>query len=216
MNSIGMIFVAIVGCVLFMASMILPNIRIVKRPSNKHSSWQYYASIYNSKTSELADIASDFLNLIRNKQSEIILKNDAITMNQLNDFSNEFNYHCESCQDYLKRARDCLDVKDFAGMKYCIKQFDAEMEQIEQIYDYIDLLEVNGNDFFEQKNDTFNMAQNTAIKNEFKMDFFYGCDTKEQINARYRGLAKVFHPDAKSGNTEIFRMLREEYEKEMC
>ena len=213
MNPAGIIIIAIIGCILFVTSIMLPHIKITKKTGNCNNDWKYYASIYNSKISDLADISADYLNLLRNKRSEIIVKNDAITMNQLNDFSEEFNYHCDTCQDYLKRARDCLDVKDFVGMKYCIKQFDEEMNQLEQIYDYIDLLEVNGNSFFGQSDKSNNMSQDSAAKSDFKMDFFYGCETKEQINARYKGLAKVFHPDAKSGNTEIFRILREEYER---
>lgn len=212
MSPIGIIIIAGVGCILFVASAVSPHIRISKSSGNKNNDWQYYASLYNEKASDLSDLSADFLNLIHKKHSEVILKNDAITLNQLNDFSEDFNYHCDTCQDYLKRARECLDIKDFAGTKYCLSQLDEELKQMEQIYDFIDLLEVDENNYF-GKNAQNDVKQNSAAKNDFRMDFFYGCENKEQITARYRGLAKVFHPDSKSGNAEVFRMLKEEYEK---
>lgn len=47
------------------------------------------------------------------------------------------------------------------------------------------------------------------------ISFFIGCDTKEKIIKRYRALCKVYHPDSQTGNTEMFKKLKEAYEMEM-
>lgn len=43
--------------------------------------------------------------------------------------------------------------------------------------------------------------------------FFYGCDTQESVAQRFKALAKVLHPDGKTGNTEMFKVLQHEYNK---
>ena len=43
--------------------------------------------------------------------------------------------------------------------------------------------------------------------------FFTGCDTIEDLEKRYRSLAKVYHPDMPTGNKEIFQKMQEEYER---
>lgn len=42
--------------------------------------------------------------------------------------------------------------------------------------------------------------------------FFAGCTTKEQVQQRYRTLAKAYHPDSGSGDTETFEKVQAEYE----
>lgn len=42
--------------------------------------------------------------------------------------------------------------------------------------------------------------------------FFRGCDTIDELNKRYRNLAKTFHPDLEAGDEETMKQVNEEYE----
>ena len=43
--------------------------------------------------------------------------------------------------------------------------------------------------------------------------FFDGCKDMDTLNARYKKLAKLYHPDSGIGSEETFKILQEEYEK---
>ena len=43
--------------------------------------------------------------------------------------------------------------------------------------------------------------------------FFAGCNTAEDVERRYRSLAKIYHPDMPTGDKETFQQLQEEYER---
>lgn len=43
--------------------------------------------------------------------------------------------------------------------------------------------------------------------------YFVGCNTKEEVEKRYRALAKVYHPDMPNGDKDTFQKLHDEYER---
>ena len=42
--------------------------------------------------------------------------------------------------------------------------------------------------------------------------YFAGCTTMEEVEKRYKALAKVFHPDSQTGNDVSFKQLQAAYE----
>ena len=51
-----------------------------------------------------------------------------------------------------------------------------------------------------------NQAQNNVDS------YFEGCNSKEEVEKRYKALAKVFHPDSQTGDNTAFKNLQEAYE----
>ena len=45
-------------------------------------------------------------------------------------------------------------------------------------------------------------------------DFFKGCTSRQEIDKRYKALAKAYHPDTGAGDNEMFSRLTEQYIKE--
>lgn len=43
--------------------------------------------------------------------------------------------------------------------------------------------------------------------------FFHGCDTLEKLNKRYRNLAKTYHPDTDTGDSEMMKIINKAYEE---
>ena len=57
------------------------------------------------------------------------------------------------------------------------------------------------------------MAQVSQTREENASVFFAGCNEREQVEKRYKALAKVFHPDMSTGNEETFKLIKQEYER---
>lgn len=45
--------------------------------------------------------------------------------------------------------------------------------------------------------------------------FFTGCNTREDVEKRYKGLVKVYHPDNASGNHDMFIRVQNEYKEQV-
>lgn len=48
---------------------------------------------------------------------------------------------------------------------------------------------------------------------KFHSDFFEGCETKEQLNKKYKFWIRNLHPDQQNGDEEMFKIVKEHYEK---
>lgn len=62
-------------------------------------------------------------------------------------------------------------------------------------------------------NNTNNRQSDSSVKqDEFKPEFFSGCDSEESLTKRYRALVKIYHPDQGNGSSEEFNKIQREYE----
>ncbi len=48
---------------------------------------------------------------------------------------------------------------------------------------------------------------------DMELSFFRGCEDMAQLNKRYKSLAKVYHPDTATGDTDTMAAINKEYEK---
>lgn len=54
---------------------------------------------------------------------------------------------------------------------------------------------------------------NASTSSPEYLSFFSGCSTKEQIQSRYRNLAKIYHPDCATGDAAMFERVKDEYDQ---
>ena len=54
------------------------------------------------------------------------------------------------------------------------------------------------------------------VKEELRSVYFNGCNDKEELTARYKQLAKVFHTDNTGGDKDSFIRLKKEYDSELA
>jgi len=54
------------------------------------------------------------------------------------------------------------------------------------------------------------------VREELRSVYFNGCSDKEELTARYKQLAKVFHTDNAGGDKDSFIRLKKEYDDEMA
>ena len=70
-------------------------------------------------------------------------------------------------------------------------------------------LELQRNDLFDQMDEILALAENPA----FQSSFFNGCNSRTQLDKRYRELCKIYHPDAATGDQELFIEMQQEYKE---
>lgn len=116
-------------------------------------------------------------------------------------------------------AQFCIDYKnnnplwiDFDDMQMLIKQ--------------IDNIEINVNNLINKYQQTYNQQYQQQTYNQQSynqqqshsqqsMNFFAGCNTKEDVEKCYRNLAKIYHPDNSTGMNEMFQQVQREYQEKL-
>lgn len=140
---------------------------------------------------EMEEILNDHTGTIDDLYNEIInvlsIKNDILLKNQWNE--------------YLKDLSDLIDVieneyhneiphREFKKMLYKVRYLDRQR-----------------NDLFEGIDNILELAENPANTSIF----FVGCNSREQLDKRYKELCKAYHPDSAGGDQETFVNMQLEY-----
>lgn len=74
-------------------------------------------------------------------------------------------------------------------------------------------------DSFEEFDDTMtdenndNDMNNKNDEQETAAMLFHGCDTLDKLNKRYKNLAKTYHPDTEAGDSDMMKIINNEYER---
>lgn len=141
------------------------------------------------------------------KRREILFKQDKDASNALVQILNEFNKIDNNIANYIERSLECIQKRDVAGSIYCTGCINDLFNDIQSLTKAMERIEVT--DVF---NDAFGKVSVTKNVNKTE-SLFEGCNTKEEIEARYKHLAKAFHPDNAGGDKTMFERLQNEYKE---
>lgn len=149
------------------------------------------------------------------KQREIIFKQDSAANDALGQIVREFNKYSDDIADYLRRSNACIDSNDIAGSNYCVDRIQSICTDAKAMINSIKELNVTNvyEDIFD-KNRPVHITHSAIQDNAL----FAGCVTRKALDARYKHLAKAFHPDNIGGDKAMFETLQKEYEeaKKLC
>lgn len=165
---------------------------------------------YNDLAAACNKLSNEYSFALRNKQSEIIIANDVNAGNTLRNIADDTNDELSCMTDYMSRAYNCLSQKDNAGALYCIENATECKARIESYISHINAIAVvDRRHIYEETHQTERLQSETVVTSDGS--YFNGCSTKEEIDTRYRALAKVFHPDAKAGDEKTFQNINDQY-----
>lgn len=165
---------------------------------------------YNDLAVACNKLSNEYSFALRNKQSEIIIANDVNAGNTLRNIVDDANDELSCMTDYMSRAYNCLSQKDNAGSLYCIENAAECKARIESYISHINAIAVvDRRHTYEETHQTERPQSETVVASDGS--YFNGCSTKEEIDTRYRALAKVFHPDAKAGDEKTFQNINDQY-----
>ena len=121
----------------------------------------------------------------------------------------QYRRHTQQAERVLESLTDIFNkLQDIAQYTQTIEEFETARRTHEYSFSYEKESHADedfGDGFKEEPATTADASANL---------FFSGCANIDEIEKRYRSLAKVYHPDMPTGDKETFQKILEEYERE--
>ncbi len=142
---------------------------------------------------EMQDILNDHTGTIDDLYNEILtalsIKNDVLLKNRWNEYLTDLSDLIDLIE---KEYHNEIPHREFKKMLYKVRRLD---QQRNDLFDGIDMI--------------LELAENPANTSVF----FTGCNTREQLDKRYRELCRAYHPDSAGGDQDTFVEMQLEYKE---
>lgn len=203
---------------ILLLSVILPVVIILLSLGREWHDWAIELRMDSMSYDEYVDSIQDsevsFLDNIEEPDEE------ALEMQEiLNDHTETIDQLCDEIEDILALKNDTLlrnrwneylcdlyelidEIENVYHNEIPHKEFKAMLYRVRR-------LELQRNDLFDQMDEILALAENPA----FQSSFFNGCNSRTQLDKRYRELCKIYHPDAATGDQELFIEMQQEYKE---
>lgn len=161
---------------------------------------------FNQLISLYNDVSSAFCDRSDSLWDEISAYNDEQAAILLKKFTVAFKKSANCAADSIEKAKNAVfsgELEEYFILEYDIENYLKEMEGwLRSVYH-----------IYVQDETTQKVDKTTA---KAALSFFEGCSSKTEITARYKLLAKTFHPDSGCEDKELFIKMQQEYEKLKC
>ena len=208
--------------IIFIIFAIIASIWAVKtKPKVRKSSTAFYKKTplnsaidkHNECISRLNRLSEEANEVFLKKRCEIVMKQDKSASMALNDIMDSLNNLIENASYYIRSSSENIDNQSAIGSEYCLKNAEPVLLEIKDMITAIKRLPVTDTyaNVFEnmaEHKPTVSKATNGSLDG-----LFSGCKTKEEVDARYRHLAKAFHPDNTGGDKTMFENLQKQYQE---
>ena len=202
--SIALIFIIIIATVCILL-FVKPNTNNKKRTvSKQYNEIVTTVEYHNTLIQKYNETNQNYMIAMQKKERDIILCNDFDAQEMLQKAVSEYEVTCNIANDYIRRSNECINIRDSAGSLYCLEQLNQTLQDMDCIIRSFEKITP-------KMQQTYETPTIHAKEEAPSLQFFTGCNTKEEIEARYRSLAKAFHPDSKGGDETMFRQMMEEY-----
>lgn len=140
------------------------------------------------------------------KNDEIINTHDKKAFDEFTELVSKFTECIQKAENIITYIKETIEelkpsLDAYAELDDTITFMGIYLKNIEDI-------QCSKKDQKEHKQNQNNMSENQKTTD----DFFSGCNTINDVEARYKALAKVFHPDCKTGDNNAFKILQDAYE----
>lgn len=140
------------------------------------------------------------------KNNEIINTQDKKAFNEFTNLVSKFTECIQKAEDTITYIKETIDelkpsLDAYGELEDTLTFMGIYLKNIEDIQ----CRKKNQKEYKQVQN---NMSEKRAEAS----DFFSGCNTINEVEARYKALAKVFHPDCKTGDNNAFKTLQDAYE----
>ena len=149
-------------------------------------------------------------NALVKKNCELILKRDDGAKRALSEITREFTHYGDEVLEYIKRSSESITARNFGGSIYCTAQANDLMDRAEELTRSISALSVED---FTKEFENIKPQRDVETFYGSTIFMFKGCLTREDVDARYKRLAKAFHPDNTGGDKTMFEELQRQYKR---
>ncbi len=171
---------------------------------------QIAVNTYNNYCDKIQSISNVFISSLNKIQREIMLNQDGYSHQKCVYLVDEFNTTSDILESKLKEASNCINNKQYRTAIQMLSYLDKELDYLKSLIKTLGEIKIEPHSF----DNVFGNTNESISEQEEKkpMSYFSDCKSREELITRYRALAKVFHPDAKSGNEKLFREVKEEFD----
>lgn len=168
----------------------------------KHEDFDTWA--INRKFSELIDEYNITIKNIQIEQKRIMDSQnwEFVSAEELNTIYKEINKMIEECHKISASITEAIDKEDDKNYRKNESVFEEKLAELNVLYYKLTVIKEN------MKNISKGYSDNEQL-------FFEGCSSINELNKRYRLLAKIYHPDSENGNSDIFQKIKDEYDKKI-
>lgn len=173
----------------------------------------------------LSEIEKAFNNCVHDafavkEQIDLTLSRQVLDMDLYNSFENIITYMDMYIDEldkvdpepYNTEERDIYERSKKAGEYMHDYQERQEQEQEQKREQERERREYEQQQYYQQQQQQDYQQQQTNQAQNNVDSYFEGCNSKEEVEKRYKALAKVFHPDSQTGDNTAFKNLQEAYE----
>lgn len=158
----------------------------------------------------LSEIEKAFNNCVHDafavkEQIDLTLSRQVLDMDLYNSFENIITY-----MDMYIDELDKVDPEPYNTEERDI--YERSKKTGEYMHDYQERQEQEQKREQEREWREYEQQQQTNQAQNNVDSYFEGCNSKEEVEKRYKALAKVFHPDSQTGDNTAFKNLQEAYE----
>lgn len=146
---------------------------------------------------------------------EIQEKLDTESMDQLNYVNEEFCSKRDAALEEIEKIKEYASSHQYTYMKSGLQECENLIDKLRKTSELLKRItpqeRENANYGFKQ-DQTEKIKREPEEKSSSDFNLFAGCKTEEDAAKRFRALSKVYHPDNESGNEEMFKKMKEEYD----
>ena len=201
---------------IFIVITIIAIITMATTPSkSKNNEGKKLEDQINSCIRDYNDVQQQFVTRYNKILSKTIDYNDMTALESIDKIYDTYAFYQKRFDDNLKCINQIAEnphiQKSDLGK---INRLDEEMQAIitKMKIEESNITGVSPQEQFNEDDFDFDNEPQPEPANN-NLNFFKGCNTKEMADKRYRSLAKAFHPDTGTGDTDLFAELQNEYEK---
>lgn len=206
----------------FIIPIVVLGLILSSRIKRKQKDRQNMISWYNH-------LLEQYINLYQNVAEQYDEKlalaenyNDRDSLKRLHKLYDDTVRTAENIEKKLESLKAIIAGKKFHRASFAallndlmlVESYVAELANIAHLIRSIHPSARNNHHSFENEDYSYDTEEKSKDKPWKSSRFFASCNTKEELAKKFRELAKIYHPDnVKTGNADIFKKVKVEYDK---
>lgn len=185
-----------------------------KKPGDKGTndakSLSQFVNRTNDQINKYNNLRGIFALASQEKKEKILDCEDMESLEKLSGIEDAFNEKVDDADSVIEDIRN--DLREGRAYPGAYKRLSDDVTYMESYLNEIKNIipEKHTHEWGRQAGNS--QTGNSGSGDTSDTDYFEGCQTKADLDRRYKALCKVFHPDSTTGDTEAFKNLQRSYE----
>ncbi len=166
-----------------------------------------------SKLIDRYNRALDGFNVIYNDRIKAIRAyNDSDAADEIIDIANTYEENRDEAYNIIERINNGnIQKANIKVVRESLDKCEKNIDAMESSIAFVKDIKPKEHTY-RQSHRIEDERQYAPAATQAPTSYFAGCETKEQLEKRYRSLVKIYHPDSGAGDEESFKQIKAEYD----